>query len=134
MKKTLLAAFAAATLLLAGCAQGSPAAQTPGHATAVPDNSQGDAKPDDSDGSQAPPSPGMSSDADEATLAYLDCLTEHGLNAVIGPDGTIQYAVTAEDFGNGDEISAGSNTDQARIEALCQKAVPNYTAPDYNDK
>ncbi|MFI8631237.1 hypothetical protein ACIGEP_01400 [Microbacterium sp. NPDC077663] len=138
MKKCFLAGpILLAAILLAGCAPGTIGSEEPDDSSAPPTTSAspGHHGGEDSGGSNTPPDPGASVSADEATVEYVDCLNEHGLNAVIGPDGTAQYAVTEEDLGeDGQPVVPGDDAEQAGTEALCQDTVPSYTPPDYNER
>lgn len=136
MKKILLAVpVLIAALMLVGCGQGTSDPDASGSSTTSSSVPVSLPAGGDSGGSNTQPDPTASKPADEATLAYVACLNEHGLNAIVGPDGTVQYAVTENDLGpDGKPVSPGSGADKVEVEALCQQAVPGYAPPDYNEK
>ncbi|MFT4050987.1 MAG: hypothetical protein QM677_01915 [Microbacterium sp.] len=67
------------------------------------------------------------SDPDTAAQAYADCLTRLGHDAVV-QDGEVAYQL---DTGGPVEIDANS---LAADEATCQAEVPDYVAPDNNQR
>lgn len=126
-------------LLLVGCTS-SPSGPS-GAPSGTPSSSASDSDGgqtgglNDTGGSKTSPDSGTSHPVDDATKQYVDCLNEHGLNAMVGPDGTVQYAVTADDLGpDGVPKASTDGPDQAATEQLCQQAVPGYTPPDYNER
>ncbi len=74
-----------------------------------------------------PSSSPSSRSGDAAALAYADCLTGLGHNAVV-QDGLVVYKV---DSGGGISVTAG---DVAEAEKTCRAKVPAYRPPDDNQR
>jgi hypothetical protein len=134
----LLAALAlGSALVLSGCAT----AQTP--ETAPEKVATGDSGPGTGSGSGADtdaqqeggsgdaPEPGT---ADAATQEYLDCLIENGVDAIIDARGQISLGVAAQKGGTIETGSDTASSPAAAAQATCQEQVPDYAAPNLNDK
>jgi hypothetical protein len=120
---TLLALLASATLLLTACAQ--EPAEAPQRSVDISTEGTDTGGSSDEDAGEAP-APG---DVDQATQDYLDCLLENGVDAIIDGDGNIAFGA-----GKSGSISAGAASATSDAQAECQKAVPEYTAPNFSER
>lgn len=125
---TLLAALTSATLLLAACTSTTSEEPPPtAESSADQGTDDGAGGGNAGGGNDAPPASG---EADQATQDYLDCLLDHGVDAIIDGEGNI--ALGAGDQGS---VSAGDSTSASdEAQAECAKAVPEYVAPNYDEQ
>lgn len=120
-------------LLLSACtaapAPDAPDAITTSDAGTAPDADAGTTTGGQQKGGSDEPAAGT---PDEATQKYLDCLIDNGVDAIIDGRGRIAYGAAEK----GGSIKTGGDTTspESAAQTTCQEQVPEYVAPNDDEK